>query len=259
MHPSFEQFVAALRDPQLRSAIGLVIGDTDANALLTRQDWAADYYHKWLALFPIAAAMPVDPATAPAAEPVAASVFPARASTVTVAPPAEAHTSWAKKPIPRWSRVPLIILGSLVGSVMLVGYLLGQYHNAVDAAATSRPLIAHSTPVPSSSATDVAVPVGKYGLTGPEYELLDAVLVSENHSVDELVARGTTDAELRALADQVAAKTTKTCTDGKSLPDGFENATFKASFIAGYVVSAKVAPDQAARVFSALATYCLSS
>jgi len=257
MHPSFEQFVAALRDPSLRAGMGLVIGDADAGALLTRQDWAIDYYHKWLALFPVAAELPTDVA-ATAAEPVSVSAFPTSPAPVLFTAAAPTPVPWFRKPIPRWSRVPLIVVGSVVGAAMLGGYLLGQFHQAIDAAATSRPLIAHSTVAPSSPATGVAVSAGKYGLTGPEYELLDAVLVSENHSVDELVAKGTTDAQLRTLADQVAAKTSTTCADGKGLPNGFDNATFKASFIAGYVVSAKVSPDQAGRVFSALADYCLS-
>lgn len=128
MHPSFEQFVAALRDPSQRPAIGLVIGDADAASLLTNQDWAMDYFHKWLALFPAATA---------ATQPTAAFAAPEPAPVLTPAPqaapesvrtpapaissaPAVSNVPEASAPAtPRGSRVPLLVVGTVLGAVVL--------------------------------------------------------------------------------------------------------------------------------------------
>ncbi|MES1170485.1 MAG: hypothetical protein ABUL47_07345, partial [Leifsonia sp.] len=67
MHPSFEQFVAALRDPAQRPGIGLAISDQDAAALLTNASWANDYYARWIELFPPATPAPTAPEPAVAA------------------------------------------------------------------------------------------------------------------------------------------------------------------------------------------------
>ncbi len=54
MHPTFAQFVEALRTPALRPSIRLVISDEDATRLLSDDTWMRDYYAQWIALFPTA-------------------------------------------------------------------------------------------------------------------------------------------------------------------------------------------------------------
>ena len=282
MHPSFEQFVAALRDPALRSGIGLVIGDSDAAALLTRQDWANDYYYKWLALFPLAAAAAAaTPAGIPASEPVAASVFdagappssgplagppPLGAAPVTRDPlagrPAAGgaplwQTAPAASRIPSSAKVPLIVGASVLGAVLVavLGVTVGG--GLITAAATSHP-VALSTPssvTPPATATADAEP-DTHGLTREEYDLLEAVVAPSGHSVEEAVAHGTTDAELRVTADQLKVQLADTCTGASKVPQGFDNAAYKAAFIAGYSVQQKVTPEQATVIYTALAGYC---
>ena len=56
MHPSYAQFVDALRTPALRPSIRLVITDEDATSLLSNDTWMRDYYTQWIALFPASTA-----------------------------------------------------------------------------------------------------------------------------------------------------------------------------------------------------------
>jgi hypothetical protein len=46
------------------------------------------------------------------------------------------------------------------------------------------------------------------------------------------------------------------CTVAAKLPKGFDDPSYRSSFIAGYISTAKVAPEKAGLVFDAIAAYC---
>ena len=257
--PTFEQFVAALRDPSLRAGIGLVIEDSDAAALLTRQDWASDYYTRWLALFPAAtAAAAAAPAAAPA--PVSAEVFaPQQGAASPFGPPPPAWTTPNRGPrIPSAAKVPLIIGGSLLAAVLLVAVGLGVYRQVVLSAASSPTAIRSTASADSSpSAKDDAV--FYHGLTHPEYEVLEAVLAPQGRTLEEAVQGGATDAELRTTFDKLSPSLTAGCAQAATIPGGFDEPSFRKSFIAGYETTQKATDAQAGVVFDAFADYCKNS
>jgi hypothetical protein len=281
MHPSFEQFVAALRDPSLRAGIGLVVDDADAAALLTRQDWASDYYHKWLALFPVAAAAAAAP---PAAAPPATAP-PAPSPAVVLTPP-PAPTTWQTAPaasrVPSRAKVPLVIAASVLGVLLLTAGAVGVYtglisttpvaqHSSVSSGSSSGTSSGTSTGSsagstagtgPSAPATTAAqnpaVGSDTHGLTPEEYQLMDAAAAPSGHSIEEEIAHGLSDAQLRSEADLFETQIKSTCTAAAAYPQGIENATFKASFIAGYAVQVHITTEQATAVYTALVNYCLS-
>lgn len=241
MHPSFEQFVSALRDPSQRASIGLSISDTDAAALLTRHEWAIDYYHQWLAMFP--------------------AVATATPAPVDYGPPPGAATpqfATSTTPIGRAARMPsgvarlLIIGGSAIGAVLLVVGGVSAY-SAVMAASVSHHSVAVGSP---TSTAAVPLPDDLHGLTAREYPLMESVFESEDRTIPEMSAQGMTDDRLRSLADTILPQADKACTDAAHLQNGFDNPTYKASFIAGYVTTSKVTPDKAAKVYDAIASHC---
>lgn len=267
--PTFEQFVASLRDPSLRAGIGLVIDDTDAAALLTRQDWASDYFYRWLAMFPAAAAAAAaPPATAPPTAPVSAEVFASAApgavpdaaeqSTARLgAPDAQPWEAATRGPrIPSALRRPLLIVGSAVVVAALVAIGLSVYSTVIREAVAAAPIAQHSRP--SGTATTGTTTNADYfhGLTRPEYDLLEAVLAPQGHTLEEAVSQGSTDSALRAMLTQASASLDRTCTQAESTPDGFDSSVLKASFIAGYKVAAKATDTQADATYAALAEYC---
>ena len=103
------------------------------------------------------------------------------------------------------------------------------------------------------------VPGDTHGLTAREYRLMEVIVESENSTIPALVAQGLTDVRLRSLTDQVLAQSGPGCAQAAKVAGGFDNTTFKASFIAGYIATAKVTPDAAGKVYDALAVYCTSS
>lgn len=241
MHPTFEQFVSALRDPSQRASIGLSISDTDAAALLTRQEWATDYYHQWLATFPAAATpAPVDYGPPPGA---AAPRFPT--STTQIGRAARLPSGVARL---------LIIGGSAVGAVLLVVGGVGAY-SAVMATSVAHHAVTSGSPT-STAATPL--PDDLHGLSAREYPLMESVFESEGRTIPDLAAQGMTDDRLRSLTDTILPQADKACTDASHLQNGFDNPAYKASFIAGYVTTSKVTPDKAAKVYEAIAAYCLS-
>jgi len=234
MHPSFEQFVAALRDPAQRPGIGLSISDADATTLLTRADWAQDYYSRWIALFPAAAVAPT----------------PAPAATVD-APPAWAATP--KRRMPSAARIAVIVVLTIAALWAVAGVInvVRTLTYVSTSAPANRP--AAVTLPPSSANSD---PVVFHGLTKTEYDLLEAVLAPQGHTLEEAVENGADDAELRQTAANAETSIAKTCTDGKALNGGFDNPTFRASFITTYEAEQKATPEQATNVFVALSSYC---
>ena len=48
--PSYDEFRQALTDPAVRSRIGLVITDTDAQSLAGNDEWAKNYFDSWIAM-----------------------------------------------------------------------------------------------------------------------------------------------------------------------------------------------------------------
>ncbi len=263
MHPRFEEFVAALRDPALRAPIGLSIGDADAAALLTRYDWATDYYDRWLAMFPVATAASAESPRVP--EPVSVSAF-AVASADPFGPPPVlnapvATPEWEVAPaasrIPTSARSLIIVAGSLLVAVVLVVTALNVWSSVFRSAVASRPAAVRS----STTATTVAddVPADTHGLTDREYRLMEVIFESEKHTIPAATAAGMSDSRLRSLTDTVNAEAGKTCASTASISDGFDNPVYRASFIAGYTVSAKVGPDVAATVYQAISHYCASS
>ncbi len=274
MHPSFEQFVAALSDPALRASIGLSIGDADAAALLTNQDWAGDYYEKWIALFPVAAATPAAaiPAAAataaamePAPAPIWASAYPAASSDPFGPPPTlsvpAAEPTWTSSP--RASRrrggvrTPILVVGSVV--VVLALVVLGvnvvpSFFSSVQAGSKS---ITFSTK-PTASATAAALPENTHGLTAREYPLIEAVLEAQGSSIPVLVAGGMTDTSLHTVSEQFLPVADQACA-GAAKIGGFGNATYRASFITGYTSTGKISAAAASTVYDAIARYCESS
>jgi len=277
MHPSFEQFVSALRDPSQRASIGLTISDADAAALLTRQDWATDYYHQWLAMFPTAAAE---------AQSAAASATPPAGSADAFGPPPGAAPSsgapygaqqygaqpygaqpygaqpygaaqyGAATQLGSASRVPsglkrlLIIGGSVIGAVLLIVVGVAVYSGIV-AGSTSHPVVHTST-----SAAAAPLPADLHGLSAREYPVIESVFESENRTIPEMVSQGMTDDRIRALADTVLPAADKACTQAKSTQDGFDDPKFKESFIDGYVSTSKATRDAAGKVYDAIVAYC---
>lgn len=292
MHPSFEQFVAALRDPEQRAGIGLSISEEDASTLLTRADWATDYYSRWIALFPAAAAEPEpepappappavapEPAVVPAAA-VPAAVVPAAfvpaaeapAATPTTSPfgppPGAAPTasgygavdtqSWAPPPRRKLSaaRIAVITVLSLVALSVLAGVLNEVLVVTRTSATTPGKTPAAAAPSPSASTDGKADPVVFHGLTQTEYDFLEAALAPQGHTLEQVVAQGADDAALHEIAVNAESSMGKTCRDGEALDNGFDNAAFRASFLAGYESAQKATPEQATKVYDTLAAYC---
>lgn len=286
MHPSFDQFVAALRDPALRAQIGLSISDADADALVTRQDWANDYYYKWLAMFPAAvAAAAAAPAAERAPEPVAMSAFAQTTAASPAAPPATgfaasppagvygappqsatrtaAPSTWQMGPaaprIPSRAKVPLIVGGALVALVVLAVVGVNVYSGVVASSVGRAPLSAASHAPTDATDTSDDVPADTHGLTAREYRYVEVIIESENSTIPILVSKGMTDAKLRTLTDQLIVQSDPACSQSAQLSGGFDNAAFRASFIAGYVATTKVSSEAAGKVFDALAVYCHSA
>ena len=245
MHPSFEQFVAALRDPSRRASIGLTISDSDAASLLTRQNWANDYYHQWLALFPA-----VSEQTA-AQAPAAVTDFgpPPQA----VAPPLYAEMVHFGSP----SRVPsgltrlLIIGGSVVGALLLVVVGVSVYSAVVAGSVSHLPRAGSAT-----SASTAPLPDDLHGLSAREYPLMEAVFESEDRTIPGMAAQGMTDDRLRSLTDTIVPDAERACTETAKLQKGFDDPAYRASFIAGYIATSKSTPGHAAKVYDAIADYC---
>lgn len=285
MHPSFEQFVAALRDPAQRPGIGLSISDEDAAALLTNATWANDYYARWIELFPPATPEPALVATpAPAALVPAASVPAAFAAVEPAAPtssspfgsspfgpppsgPSTQASPYATADTLDWAaprrrstspaRIAIIAVLTVVTLAIIAGVI-----NEVVAVTRAPAVTAAHTPAtvapPSPDPTTAASndPIVFHGLTQTEYDLMEAILAPQGHSLEEAVAQGTNDAKLHQLAISTQAETAKSCTDGESLPNGFDDANFRAAFIAGYESTQKATAEQSAAVYDALAAYC---
>ena len=258
MHPSFEQFVAALREPAQRPGIRLSISDEDAAALLTRADWANDYYSRWIALFPAAAVVPAaaptpsfgpPPNALPSVAPAPAFNLAAADAPVWAAAPRRRLTSPARIAI-----IAVITIAALWAVAGVVNLALAATHTAATAIVNA-PRTA-TTPSSGASSGTQDDPVVFHGLTQTEYDLIEAVLAPQGHTLEQAVAQGADDAELQGIAVSTESSTAKTCSDGKALDNGFENATFRASFIAGYEVAQKATPEQAAAVYDSLAAYC---
>jgi hypothetical protein len=242
VHPSFEQFVAALRDPSLRASIGLTISDGDAASLLTRQDWATDYYHQWLALFPAAKHAPA-----------AAADFGPPPQIAAPPPYADLTQFGSAARVPSGVKRLLIIGGSVVGAVLLVVVGVSAYA-AVKAGSVSHHAVAGSSA--SASASAAPLPDDLHGLSAREYPLMEAVFESEDRTIPGMVAQGMTDDKLGSLRDTIVPEAERACTEATRLRNGFDDPTYKASFIAGYVSTSKVTPDKAAKVYDAIAAYC---
>lgn len=254
--PTFDQFVAALRDPTLRGQIGLVIDDADAATLLSRQDWANDYYTKWLSLFPAAAAAAAaSPASVPPSVPVSAGVFDSPTTAPDYGPPPVVWaTPEAASRTPSAAKVALIVVGSVVAACVLVAVGVGALRQFVLTDAGTTPATRSTTSAASPSATADAISF--HGLTGTEYAVFEAVLIPQGHSLEEAVENGATDAQLRSTFDKLSVGFTTACAQSKSVPSGFENASFRHSFIAGYESTQKVTDEQAGAVYDALGDYC---
>jgi hypothetical protein len=262
MHPSFDQFVVALRDPAQRAGIGLSISDDDASTLLTNANWANDYYARWIALFPPAVVAPaaVAPAFTPPAPPAPApSPFgPPPTAVATQAPAVAMADTPAPNPrrrLPAPARIAIITVLGLVALSIVAG-LIGEV-----AAVTRTPTAAktHAAVTPASPGASAGVqndPVVFHGLRQTEYNLLEAVLAPQGHSLEEAVSQGADDAHLQLLATNALSAMAKTCTDGEALDQGFDNAAFRASFIAAYESAQKSTSAQATKVYDTLAAYC---
>lgn len=247
MHPSYEQFVAALHDPSQRAAIGLSISDPEAAALLTRQDWATDYYHQWLAMFPAAGA------ANPVAVPGPTSDFgPPPSAGPTVAPFATTTTQFgAPARVPSGVRRLLIIGGSAIGAVLLVVVGISVY-SGITAASASHHVAAGST----RSASAAPLPDDLHGLSAREYPLIEAVFESDDRTIPGMAAQGMTDDRLRSLADTIVPQADTACKVAAKLPKGFDDPSYRSSFVAGYVSTSKVSTDKADKVYDAIADYC---
>jgi hypothetical protein len=259
MHPSFEQFVSALRDPSQRAAIGLTISDADAASLLTRQEWATDYYHQWLAMFP-AAATPVAAAESAVAQPPAPADFgppPQSGPPQFSATPIDAPTTQLGSPARMPSRLKglLIIGGSVVGAAVLVAVGIGVYSGVMAGSTSHRPVAGSSTSA-SASASAAPLPADLHGLSARAYPLMEAVFESEDRTIPEMVAAGMSDDRLRSLADTVVPEADTACKVAAKLPKGFDDPSYRSSFIAGYISTSKVSSDKASKVFDAIADYC---
>ena len=267
MHPSYEQFLAALRDPAQRAGIRLIIDQSAAESLLSRSDWAADYYQQWIALFPSAApaaVVPVlespygPPPTAAPSAPAAFSRDPSAASyTAQVWPDDDA----GRIRRPSRGRLAIIVLSALVGALLLVvaGFAIVSALPRTPVSALSGSSAAPSTEPstgPTAGADTDADQVFFHGLTRPEYDLLEATVEATGHSLEEGVAQGTTDAVIRALADQLDAQTAKICTSTKDIPNGFANTTYRSTFISGFETTSHADEAHAAAVYDAIEEYC---
>ena len=266
MHPSFEQFVAALRDPAQRPGIRLSISDEDAGTLLTRADWANDYYSRWIALFPAAAA---PAAVVPAAAVAPAAVVPAAAPPPSFGPPPSAAPAsafhlaavdppaWAAPPrrrLPSAARIAIIAVVTIAALWAVAGVINVVLATTHTAAATIA-----SGPRATTSPPAAVLPDDLHGLSVREYPLMESVFESEDRTIPGMAAQGMTDDQLRTLTDTIVPQADKACTDTAGIQNGFDNPTYKASFIAGYITTSKVTPDKAAKVYDAIATYCLNS
>jgi hypothetical protein len=221
MHPSFVQFVDALRTPAHRSAIRLVITEEDATRLLSNDTWMRDYYTQWIALFPAATAS-----------------VPSR--------------------VPRVG--PVLIVGGLIAACLAVAVvaLVVPHPSGAIGAGDKHP--------GSSISTPSATPSNPAGLTTAEVELLNAELAVSDSSIDKLVAGGTTEAQLKQVAQLETGIADLACTEYAKLPDGFETAGAKDKTIAGLtkgitVLGRTVTPTQAQaeRVWTAIEGYCEST
>lgn len=242
MHPSFEQFLGALRDPSQRAAIGLSIDDADAAALLTREDWATDYYDRWLALFPATTA----PAAATDFGPPPGAYPPQNAASTTELGRTAEMPSGVKR--------LLIIGGSLIGAVLLVVIGVSVYSGVMAASVSHHTAAAGATTAAPAS----PLPDDLHGLSAREYPLIESVFESEDRTIPGMVAQGMTDDRVRALADTIVPEADTACSTTAKLQGGFDDPTYKSSFIAGYVATSKVTPDKAAKVYDAIETYCLA-
>ncbi|MEO7722129.1 MAG: hypothetical protein ABIS08_09465 [Pseudolysinimonas sp.] len=258
MHPSFEQFVAALRDPAQRPGIGLSISDEDASTLLTNATWANDYYGRWIALFPTVVAAPA-PSPAPAPVP---SPSPAQSPSPFGPPPSVAADAqvWAalpKRTLPAPARIAIITVLTLVALSVVAGVINGVRAVTRAPQATSATAPAGVAP-PSSgaSASGQGDPVVFHGLTQTEYDLLEAVLAPKGETLEQAVAQGADDAQLQRVAVNAESSMAKTCREGEAIDNGFHNVTYRAAFLATYVATQKVTPAQAVVVYDAVAAYC---
>ena len=229
MHPSFEQFVSALQEPEQRAAIRLAISDSDAAALLTRDDWIREYYAQWIALFP--AENPASAATAGTATATAASVGG----------------------LSTGARVLLIVLVAACLGVATAALILPTLTGAGRADLAASP----------SSATPTAAPTDADGLTAVQAEFLNAELAISDTSVTQLVAGGMTLPQLHDTADVLTGIADVECTAVAKTPAGFETPGAKDKFIAGLtqgitLLGKTVTPTaaQAERVWSATVAYC---
>lgn len=256
MHPSFEQFVEALRDPAQRPGIGLSISDADASTLLTRADWANDYYSRWIALFPPIAAEPAPVLTSSASEfgpPPSAAATQGPGFVAVDAP------DWGAKPrrtLPSPARIAIIAVLTVVVLAVVAGVIYEVQAVTRTPVATAAKTPAAVASPSSGASTGTNDPVVFHGLTQSEYDLMEAVLAPQGHTLEEAVQQGTTDEKLRELVTAATAETAKSCSDGEALPGGFTNAVFRASFIAGYVTGQGASQDQASDVYDALANFC---
>lgn len=79
--PSYDEFRQALTDPAVRSRIGLVITDSDAQSLAGNDEWAKNYFDSWIAM-----AAPAPTAVLPTAPPAPAAPAPSAPSPFSSAP-----------------------------------------------------------------------------------------------------------------------------------------------------------------------------
>ena len=227
MHPSFEQFDAALRTPERRAAIRLTITDADATSLLTRDDWVHEYYSQWIGMFPPA----VDPTAGPATSVAQQGGLGIGA---------------------RLLLAGLVVACIGVATTALIIPTLTGANRVTNASAES-----HSSTIPSAVATDTN------GLTAVQTEFVDAELAISATSIAQLVAGGMTPAKLHDAVDVYTGLADIECKLVAKSPAGFDNPAAKEKFVSGFtqgmtVLGKTVTPTtaQAERVWAATAAYC---
>ena len=232
MHPSFEQFVAALRAPEQRGSIRLAISDEDAASLMSRDDWARDYYAQWIGMFP--------------AEP---------AETVTAVPASAAPPPGGLGTGARVLLVGLVVVCiGVAATALIIPTLTGANRASHTTAANTA---SHSSATPSAAPTDAN------GFTSSQAEFVNAELAVSNTSISELVASGMTPQKLHDAADLVMSIADIECTVAAKTPSGFDTPGAKEKFITGLTQGVTMlgktvtpTPAQADRIWTATAAYC---
>jgi hypothetical protein len=195
MHPSFEQFDAALRTPERRAAIRLTITDADAASLLTRDDWAHEYYSQWVGMFP-----PDDPTAVPAASPAQQGGLGVGARVLLVG---------------------LVVACIGVATAALIIPMLPGANRAANLTA------AQSGSTPSPAATDAN------GMTAAQAQFVNADLAISNSSISQLIAGGMTQQDLHEGVIMIMGIADLECTQVGKTPAGFDTPGAEDKFVAG--------------------------